>query len=244
MKAGGSTIKRDWKINPKHNKQYPPSPHLKKPNTNPPNDRVHNNDPPKIPLSRPLITHYKSFRLLSLRLSPSNFSATHASEAAFPEEVWISRLTNPSSTTIVAVDTPTNPSTAHSTPDEDEWLASLIISGPLDRATPTTHLHLDTPLSVLDAEQQYVLNGMYVIPSARGKALGSKLVVFAKQHISSQTSEQAQLSLVVDYDNDAARKTYEKCGFEVVHRYWFDDYRPGRGARTEAAVMAVNLGTA
>ncbi|KAF6835753.1 GNAT family protein [Colletotrichum musicola] len=199
-----------------------------------------------------LIARYKSFRLNSLRLSPSNFSATHSRESAFPEEVWTSRLTNPLSTTIIATNPPlpstdlptaTGPTIADSAP-ENEWLASLVVSGPLDRTTLTKRLHLDTPLSMLNAERQYVLNGMYVIPSARGKALGVKLVQFAKHHISSQTSKPAQLSLVVDYDNEAARKTYENCGFEVVHRHWFNDYRPGRGARTEAAVMAVNLGTA
>jgi hypothetical protein len=35
----------------------------------------------------------------------------------------------------------------------------------------------------------------------------------------------------------AARRTYEKGGFTLVNRYWWDYYRETPTAKTEAAVM-------
>ncbi|KAF4826710.1 hypothetical protein CGCTS75_v008931 [Colletotrichum tropicale] len=140
-----------------------------------------------------------------------------------------------------------------------EWLASLTISGPLDTKTLATHLHLEEsfvdfgpaheldlgPASKCDRPtRQFVVNGMYVLPIARGNSLGVQILEYAKRYVAAEakvSGERVRLSLIVDYDNPAARRTYEKCGFGVVHRYWFDDYREGRGKRTEAAVMVVDL---
>ncbi|KAK2729833.1 GNAT family [Colletotrichum kahawae] len=145
-----------------------------------------------------------------------------------------------------------------------EWLASLTISGPLDMKTLATHLHLEEsfvdfgPAHKLDLgpaarkrdsdsdrpRRQFVVNGMYVLPIARGHSLGVQILECAKRYVAAEakvSGERVRLLLIVDYDNPPARRTYEKCGFEVVHRYWFDDYREGREARTEAAVMVVDL---
>ncbi|GJC93106.1 GNAT family [Colletotrichum higginsianum] len=221
-----------------------------------------------------LTTLYKSFRLLSLRLSPESFGSTYAREAAFPWDAWTSRLSNPLATTIVAYRTTSSsdpapetepaPAGVPMTPDnasldaalDAEWLASLTIIGPLDAATLATSLHLDPDLVDLSSSQetetetptrqQHILNGMYVVPSARGEKLGVRILEHVKDLVASEARSQgrgARVSLIVDYDNAAARRTYERCGFEVVHRYWFDDYREGRGARTEAAVMVLDIGS-
>lgn len=203
---------------------------------------------PKSHPSPPLLARYKSFRLTSLLLSPSSFAATHAAESALPEETWISRLTNPSSTTIIATNpsiaTPiaTNPTNKTTEDGDDPWLASLVISGPLNRTALAEKLYLPEPPAVLVAARQYVLGGMYVIPSARGNGLAAEMIDFAKRYVVARDGEAAQMSLVLDYDNEPAMKTYRRCGFELVHRYWFDDPRPGRSPRTEAAVMVVSLG--
>ncbi|TQN67424.1 hypothetical protein CSHISOI_08007 [Colletotrichum shisoi] len=225
-----------------------------------------------------LTTLYKSFRLLSLRLSPESFGSTYAREAAFPWDTWTWRLSNPLATTIVAHKTTSSSDSAPEigpapagvpvTPDNAsldaalgaEWLGSLRIIGPLDAATLATSLHLDPDLVDLGSSQetetdtntetptrqQHVLNGMYLVPSARGEKLGVRILKHAKDLVASEARSQgrwARVSLIVDYDNAAAR-TYERCGFEVVHRYWFDDYREGRGVgtRTEAAVMVFDIG--
>ncbi|KAJ0137238.1 hypothetical protein CTA2_2061 [Colletotrichum tanaceti] len=216
-----------------------------------------------------LTTLYKSFRLRSLRLSPESFGSTYAREAAFPWDTWTCRLSNPLATTVVAYKTASSPSLAsemNSTPAagvpmppddasldaalDAEWLASLTILGPLDAATLATSLHLDPDLVDLGSsqqqQQQHILSGMYVVPSARGEKLGVRILEHVKDLIASGAGSRGQggarVSLVVDYDNAAARSTYERCGFGVVHRYWFDDYREGRGARTEAAVMVLDIG--
>ncbi|KAG7057296.1 gnat family [Colletotrichum scovillei] len=202
-----------------------------------------------------LLNRYKSLRLTSLLLSPSCFGSTHALEVAFPPEKWASRLTNPGATTIIIYeDAASSPSPTDDSPSLDkaltaEWLATLTITGPLDSKTLSTSLHefgptTDVPIS------QYVINGMFVTPSARGKQLGTKLIEFAKAHVSSEIvtthaegkeKERARISLIVDFDNDPARKTYARSGFEIVRRYWFNDYREGRESTTEAAIMALDL---
>ncbi|KAK1453290.1 hypothetical protein CMEL01_04949 [Colletotrichum melonis] len=228
--------------------------------------------PPSIPLILPkshpspaefqtLLDRYKSFRLTSLLLSPSCFGSTHAREVAFPPEKWVSRLTNPGATTIIIYeDAASSPSPTDESPSTSldkaliaEWLATLTITGPLDSETlsaslldfgPPHQSSPDVPIS------QYVMNGMFVTPSARGKQLGTKLLEFAKAHVASgiattrtegKKKERARISLIVDYDNEPARKTYARCGFEIVRRYWFNDYREGREPRTEAAIMTVDL---
>src|SRR5690348_6156656 len=84
-----------------------------------------------------LVSRYKSFRLLSLRLSPSSFGSTYAREAAFPPKTWTSRLSSPDATTVVAVSSGPSPRDPASGEDHDvdlalggEWQASLTISGP------------------------------------------------------------------------------------------------------------------
>ncbi|KXH40726.1 hypothetical protein CNYM01_05601 [Colletotrichum nymphaeae SA-01] len=202
-----------------------------------------------------LLDRYKSLRLTSLLLSPSCFGSTHAREVAFPPEKWVSRLTNPGATTIIIYeDAAPSPSPTDETSSLDkavtaEWLATLTITGPLDSETLSTSL-LDFSPTTDVSTSQYVINGMFVTPSARGKQLGTKLLEFAKAHVASeiatthaegQKKERARISLIVDYDNEPARKTYERSGFEIVRRYWFNDYREGRGSRTEAAIMTLDL---
>ncbi|GKT41197.1 uncharacterized protein ColSpa_01378 [Colletotrichum spaethianum] len=210
-----------------------------------------------------LTSLYKSFRLLSLRLSPESFGSTYAREAAFPWETWTSRLENPLATTVVAYESPSSdpslaldnePPSASAKLDasmDAEWISSLTIMGPLNPSTLATSLHLDPdlvdfgPAHATDKPTaNYVLNGMYVIPSARGRKLGIHTLEYAKNLVASEADshgQHARVSLIVDYDNVSARRTYEKCGFEIVHRYWFNDYREGREARTEAAVMMLDL---
>lgn len=208
-----------------------------------------------------LLDRYKSFRLLSLQLSPSSFGSSYDREIVFPEETWISRVSNPLSTNIVAVSTTSAGSSSVSSPlsgGEDgepetainsEWLASLTLVGPFDRATAATKYNKDmwinSPDTVMDdkIEWYFGLNAMYVLPQARGTGLGAVLVKYAKNIALEQVKgKQARILLVVDHDNNGARRTYEKGGFELVQRYWFDDFRQGRSGKTEAAVMIVDIG--
>ncbi|KAM5377915.1 hypothetical protein ACJZ2D_004819 [Fusarium nematophilum] len=199
-----------------------------------------------------LVTKYKAFRLLSLELSPESFGSTLARETAFPHDAWVSRVSNPLATNIIAISDPDSGGVL-SDPDEvelmlkEEWLASLTLIGPFDKESAAKRFKSDfylDPEVVLDAEAtwHFVLNAMYVRPSGRGQGLGSRLVAHANRVASELASgNKTRVLLVVDYDNESARRTYEKGGLVIMQRYWFDDYREGRSERTEAAVMKVDL---
>ncbi|KAI5459150.1 hypothetical protein BGZ63DRAFT_390372 [Mariannaea sp. PMI_226] len=205
-----------------------------------------------------LVDKYKAFRLLSLKLSPQVFGSTYAREEAFPDDRWISRLSNPLATSIVAVSNTGSATTSSelesnaghvSVADRiltEEWLGSLTLMGPLDKQHATemfgdAHLSMETCFDE-GAECHFILNAMYVTPSARGSGVGSALILYANQLASKLASGgAARVLLVVDQDNEAARRSYAKGGFVTIHRHWFDDYRVGRSGRTEAAVMKVDL---
>jgi GNAT superfamily N-acetyltransferase len=197
-----------------------------------------------------LVEKYKAFRLLSLQLSPECFGSTYAREAAFPPETWISRITNPGATNVVAVS-----GLAHGEAEPllaGEWLASLTLIGPLEPSKALDMFKAQTSVdpSLLQfgnisdggSRWHFLLNAMYVVPAARGWGIGRGILDFAKE-IARELGrgDPVRIMLVVDYDNEDARRTYERAGFATVHRYWFDDNRVGRESRTEAAVMRLDL---
>lgn len=201
-----------------------------------------------------LIARYKEFRLLSLQLSPESFGSSYAREVAFSEETWASRLDNPVALNTVIVSEPDagaenidNISLILSSP----WLAALTLVGPLEAKTAAKsyedkmHLQPDTvsfgpPAPGVDST--YVLNAMYVLPSERRKGHSSKIIDFAKQlALIKENNRAVTLALILGDDNVPAMKSYEKSGFEVVHRYWFDDTRGGEVKKTRAAVMRADV---
>lgn len=197
-----------------------------------------------------LVNRYKRFRLLSLQLSPEAFGSTYATEAAFPLKIWESRVSNPLATNLIAVATESSPRRLEAPGTdlilEKDWLASLTLVGPFNEedASKKFEAMYIRPGIVTEGDSKwcFALSAMYVLPTARGGGLGGKLVEYAKTIASELVGgEKARILLVVDFENEGARRTYEKCGFEVIERHWFDDYRPGRGDRTEAAVMSIDI---
>ncbi|RSL68060.1 hypothetical protein CEP54_002923 [Fusarium duplospermum] len=202
-----------------------------------------------------LIARYKKFRLLSLKQSPESFGSSYTREVAFSEEIWASRLNNPVALNIVLVSEPD--AEAEATDDislilNSPWLAALTLVGPLEAKTAAKtyedkmHLQPDTvsfgpPAPGVDST--YVLNAMYVLPSQRRKGLSYKIIDFAKQlALIKENNAKVTLALILGDDNVPAMKSYEKSGFEVVHRYWFDDTRGGEVKKTRAAVMRADVG--
>jgi GNAT superfamily N-acetyltransferase len=124
--------------------------------------------------------------------------------------------------------------------------------GPLEAKTAAKsyedkmHLQPDTvsfgpPAPGVDST--YVLNAIYVLPSERRKGHSYKIIEFAKQlALKENNGAKVTLALILDDDNVPAMKSYEKSGFEVVHRYWFDDTRGVEVKKTQAAVMRVDVG--
>lgn len=203
-----------------------------------------------------LIARYKEFRLLSLQLSPESFGSSYAREIAFLEDTWVSRLNNPVAINIILVSEP-NAAGAETADGislilASPWLAAVTLVGPFEAKTAAKsyedmmHLQPDAvsfgpPIPGVDST--YILNAMYVLPSERRKGLSSKIIGFAKQlAVKENNGAKVTLALILDDDNVAAMKSYEKCGFEVIHRYWFDDTRGGIAKKTRAAVMRVDVG--
>jgi GNAT superfamily N-acetyltransferase len=210
----------------------------------------------KLPQSLPLpadfdalLAKYKAFRLLALQLSPKSFGSTHAREAAFSDDVWVSRMSNPLAATIVGVDDTTTTSDATTSNSDEvelllqnEWLGTTTLTGPYeyDGAVEllASHKEVQVDQVLLPDAKIFFVNGMSVIPAARGTGVGSAILAQALRVARDLAAGQkARVVLIVDYENVAARRTYEKGGFTLVTRYWWDDYRETPTAKTEAAVM-------
>ncbi|KAM0553398.1 hypothetical protein ACHAPJ_007412 [Fusarium lateritium] len=197
-----------------------------------------------------LIEQYKAFRLLSLELSPESFGSTYAREVAFPKETWDSRLKNPLAFNTVVVSDP-EPGSANDLTLilNSPWLASLVLSGPLEAKTAakvwedqmqfdpgTTYFGPPAP----GIEWTYVLNAIYVPPSERRKGLANKLIENAKRlAVEDNNGNKVMLVLLVNFDLVAARKCYEKSGFELIYDYWYND---GSSTKGHAAVMRLDIG--
>ncbi|KAF5673873.1 gnat family protein [Fusarium heterosporum] len=199
-----------------------------------------------------LVEKFKTFRLQSLQLSPESFSSTYAREINFTQDIWESRLKSTSAITAVIIWDPI-PSSADYIPLilNAPWIASLILSGPLNAVTAakdweeqqnfdpgTTYFGAVGP----EIERGYVLNAIYVLPSERRKGLANQLIEYAKLHaVEVNKGKKIMLVLLVNFESFAARKCYEKSGFEMVHDYWFSE-PDGSGSKGHAAVMRLDVG--
>ncbi|KAF7557528.1 hypothetical protein G7Z17_g516 [Cylindrodendrum hubeiense] len=198
-----------------------------------------------------LIDRYKSFRLLSLQLSPEAFGTSYAREVTFPLETWTSRLNNPIAFNTIIVSDPKPGSTDDlSLILNSEWLASLTIVGPLESKTAAKayeeSVHF-SPDSVnfgppaIGVKSTYVLNAMYVLPSERRNGLANMIIEYAKRLSVEMDGGKVTMALIVDFDNVPATKSYQKSGFKLVHDYWFDDPQSTEPRKKRAAVMRVDV---
>ncbi|KAM0342615.1 hypothetical protein ACHAPU_009342 [Fusarium lateritium] len=199
-----------------------------------------------------LVEKFKTFRLQSLQLSPESFSSTYAHEISFTKDIWESRLKSTSAITTIIVSDPIPGSADGLSPIlNSPWLASLVLSGPLKAATaakdweeqqnfdPGTTYFGPVPPEI---EWAYVLNAIYVIPSERRRGLANQLIEYAKRYaVEVNKGEKIMLVLLVNFESVAARRCYEKSGFEMVHDYWFSE-PDGSGSKGHAAVMRLDAG--
>jgi ribosomal protein S18 acetylase RimI-like enzyme len=214
-----------------------------------------------------LVALSKNFRLKSLQLSARSFGSTYEREVQFDTKQWEDRLTNPKATSFIAVEVD-HPTTQTQDmvicPDrlwKKKWVGFLVLVGPsidgttnvqTDDGPVTVDLPKNPSLGELIAQwgiggsPHYIVNAVYVMPESRRMGIGKKLIEGCITHMKNDAEKRGakavKFTLRVDYENEAARTLYEKCGFSIVKRYFFEDRRAPKNADgtlgvTEAAEM-------
>lgn len=171
----------------------------------------------------------KTLRLKSLQQDPEAFSSTYAEEVKFSNEIWEKRMTSSLAVQLVAVER--HSKTESDIPPEGisallsgDWLGGLVLIGPKEDASRSPGESLgseSTPSSAIDGEHAstpvYELNGVFVVPEARGLGLGRKLVDAAMQAGISSAKDQGfraiRVQVRVDTDNRPARMLYRSGGY-------------------------------
>ncbi|KAL9089600.1 MAG: hypothetical protein Q9165_005632 [Trypethelium subeluteriae] len=207
-----------------------------------------------------LVARARDFRFQSLQLAPESFGATYEAEVQKTPEHWTSRIVNPNATTFVAYrcdqykiqDSSIDPSKAYS---DAEWLGWTVLLGP-NYGPAEFSLHT-SPWSVIHQDPEHgrdkdkgqesrilprwLINGMFVMPEARGLGLGRALMNAALGRAAEKSRESGaetlKCTIIVDKENDPARTLYLRSGFEVVKEEMF---RPEIGKERPALTMELS----
>jgi GNAT superfamily N-acetyltransferase len=177
-----------------------------------------------------IVNLYRHLRLAGLKQDPNAFSSKYETEADFPYEKWLSRIENPQARTFIALEEDgAVPSSANALTAllSREWLGTVTIVGP--KFVLSSEIDLSAPWKVFtegdqyttppaddtDAVAVYMIAGMFVLPASRGRGNGRRLVEEAAKYArGASATRRTLLVLLVEADNEAARKLYERCGFQ------------------------------
>ncbi|KAI9741583.1 MAG: hypothetical protein M1818_004389 [Claussenomyces sp. TS43310] len=166
---------------------------------------------------------YRSFRLLSLHLAPEAFASKYATEAAFPDEIWQARLSNPSANTFLALRAPAS----GSAPEQPRVLSSSTMLGPLPYG-PDVVSPLGNPWTALAVETEEVagtrplhfrLNAVFTLAGERKRGISRALILKAMGVAAQEANARGKgivISVVVEEGNVPAKKLYEKCGYRTI----------------------------
>jgi GNAT superfamily N-acetyltransferase len=165
-----------------------------------------------------LIAQQKSFRLNALQTSPDSFSSTYAREAAFADSEWEARLQNPFALSLIAVKERTREFSETETSRDDvqtwiesEWQGSAVVFGPVSM----------DGVEIIKETLLFEIFGLFVLPSVRGRGVGTQLVQSAVEYAILQAAEKFERREIVvrvriTAGNPNALELYEKLGFSVV----------------------------
>ncbi|KAE8369763.1 hypothetical protein BDV27DRAFT_114535 [Aspergillus caelatus] len=183
-----------------------------------------------------IITRYRTLRLRGLKENPDAFSSKYEDEVEFPYEKWLARVTNPQARSFIAYDDQTDNSLDPlALLLSREWLGTVTIVGPrllpednktlskapwdvfflTDERIPSEETHHTTLV--------YMLGGMFVLEAGRRKGNGRRLIERAVSEVRTEATEAGASRVlvvsIVERNNDAARRLYETCSFDV----WDDE---------------------
>ncbi|MFB3162207.1 GNAT family N-acetyltransferase [Neobacillus sp. 179-J 1A1 HS] len=88
-----------------------------------------------------------------------------------------------------------------------------------DESTPVGFVQLYPTFSSVSMKKSWILNDLYVNPSARKKGFGEKLIKKAIE-FAEETGAKG-LSLETGHDNVTAQSLYEKIGFKKESNYFY-----------------------
>ncbi|KAJ6092762.1 hypothetical protein N7486_008051 [Penicillium sp. IBT 16267x] len=155
---------------------------------------------------------YKELRLRALKLSPSSFASTYDLEATFPDEYWISRLTQTGRETFICAAIPT----AEPNQVESEWVAQVTFLGPQSIEDFTLPAVSGQPTPVSDEiEERWQMLALFTQSTHRGKGIAKALTRKALDYLVSYRNEPKCVSvrLMVKPGMVAAVNLYLQLGF-------------------------------
>jgi ribosomal protein S18 acetylase RimI-like enzyme len=187
-----------------------------------------------------IVKRYKHIRLMGLQLSPSAFGSNYAREAAFTDDIWVRRITNPLGKMFVAIRLD-DLSDAYGNDGNraltillnSPWKGVITILGPqvlppdrpgLEHApwkifTPDNSSDPPQLVSMKNGHTVYVIVGMYVSPNGRreghGRHLVDAAVAAAVEESRDLKASKISICLEVSQGNIPAKKLYEHSGFST-----------------------------
>ncbi|KAJ5995177.1 hypothetical protein N7481_002154 [Penicillium waksmanii] len=159
---------------------------------------------------------YRDLRLRALKTSPSSFSSTYETEAAFSESDWIDRLTVPDREVFICAATPV---VRNTTAPPVEWIGQVTLRGPMsmaDFALPTESGQ--TELKSDAEEERWQMLSLFTLPEHRGNGLGGKLCQVAVDCLRTWQSSpnQIHIRLMVKPENHVTVNLYKRLGFATI----------------------------
>jgi ribosomal protein S18 acetylase RimI-like enzyme len=187
-------------------------------------------------------SRYRESRLRALRADPETFASNYEQEEAYPMEAWTARIENKHVKTFVLVEKHTGHEDIEKLLDQP-WLGSVILLGPKVKGAPEVsateppwnafippHVPSDGQEGVYALPiLEYHIVGMFVLPDARRRGLGKKLVQNAISSGLTQGkalgAKSVKISVLVDTKNDVALGLYKSTGFVTLKEEEFEDER-------------------
>lgn len=201
-----------------------------------------------------IVIKSKALRLFSLQTAPEAFSSTYTRESTFTYDIWEDRLRNPLATTIVAVADNYTGQNDIELLTRGKWVGIIVLIGPKEEPFVPEDRSLwqksppdgaaSTHGSSLTVQHVH-LNAVFIDPEYRGRGLANGLIKDALRVADvggrERGAEKIRATILVDKDNIAASKLYQKLGFTIVKEETFLPPRKETADETKIAAYGSQI---